>query len=338
MANAGMVMGPAVGGLLTDLWGWRFVFWANVPVIFALLVWCLRFSPAHAPARGERSLDLPGLGLFGGAIGLLLFTINRAPNWGIESPVTIGLALAAVLLGVAFIRRERSTPTPMLDLSLFARPAFATAIGSGMANHVAVAGVLFLVPFFLVEQHGLRAGPAGLIVIPMSILMMCIAAGSGLVSDRLGTKTPSVLGLVCMSAALVGVMQLVDRLTPSSTIVCLLLFGLGTGLFTVPNTAAVMSAASRDRLGVIGGIVHTARYVGIIGGIALVGALYTVGYLWDPSDPFLGYRIAFGALAALVGLGAVLTVVQGVPEETEPHASPAPIIRGTEPVSSTDQP
>jgi MFS family permease len=309
VAMAGQVTGPAIGGIVTDLWGWRYVFWLNGPLALIVIGWIWRLFPRDQASPRERSLDLPGVGLFAVAVGLLLLTINRGPSWGLG--ISLGLVLLISFLFIAFYKRERATKLPMLDLSLFRVTGFPALLGTGMANHAAVSGVLFLAPFYLIERQGLTAGQAGAVVIPMSVVLMVVSGSSGMVSDRWGTRGPMAIGMTCMAIALLGIALALPLLTPPLLVLGLLLFGFGTGLFVVPNQSAIMAVGAQGQLGLVGGISNTARYVGIAGGVALVGALYSVGRQWHPDDPHLGFQLAFGTLAFLLGLSATVTALQG---------------------------
>ena len=124
----GLTVGPALGGWLTQAFGWRTVFYVNVPVGALALALSLYFIPKDAPAESGQRFDLPGAALFLAALTALMLGLNKGADWGWASLPVLGLLGGAILLFVLFILVERGSPAPMLDLSLFRQPLFTTSI------------------------------------------------------------------------------------------------------------------------------------------------------------------------------------------------------------------
>jgi EmrB/QacA subfamily drug resistance transporter len=275
MTYLGLTTGPFLGGWLTDTFGWHSVFFINVPVgLFAIwMAW--RVIPADAPATRNERFDLPGAGAFTAGLVALLLGLNQGHNWGWFSAPILGLLGGALLLLGFFIWLELHRPAPMLDLSLFKNPIFRSATVSPVLNYISIYCVLFLMPFYLIQGRGLTPSQAGLILTPQPLVMALTAPLSGTLSDRLGTRLPTTLGMLFLAAGLF----LLSRLTPSSpyyhVVIGLGVAGLGTGMFTAPNGSALMGSAPKSRQGIASGMLALARNVGMVLGVGFAGAIFT---------------------------------------------------------------
>jgi len=302
MTYLGLTAGPSLGGLLAQHWSWRAVFYINVPVGAVALFLTARYVLPDAPQKVERGFDWPGAATFFGGLLALLLGLNQGHAWGWASPLTIGLLVASVVLLASFVRIERRVPAPMLDLSLFSSAAFTGATVSAIVNYVCVYGILFLVPFYLIEGRGLGAARAGLLLTSQPLVMMFVAPLSGTMSDRIGTRIPAVLGMALLALGLF----LLSRLgpdTPLAHVAAVLgVCGLGTGTFIAPNNSALMGAAPPHRQGIAAGVLATARNAGMVLGVGLTGAILTT-VLHSGGD---------GALVRAIDLGFTVTAVLAV--------------------------
>lgn len=178
-----MAAGPVVGGALIGSFGWRSLFWINVPVIAVALVLVALVIPESWGSRGRR-IDLPGQVLLAVVLFLAVGLLIEAPRWGWGSPaVLIGVAgLAAVV--VAFVLVERRTKEPLLELSLFRQPIFTSAVVGAVAAFVALSGALLLIT--VTTQHGRGWTPlqSGLAMAPMALAIVVFAPLSGLLVSR----------------------------------------------------------------------------------------------------------------------------------------------------------
>ncbi|PWB68107.1 MAG: MFS transporter, partial [Deltaproteobacteria bacterium] len=203
MTSLGLSLGPTLGGWLTDQLGWRAIFFINVP--FGLAAMYLGFRhvarDSHASPREER-FDISGASLFLGAFLALQFALNRGNAWGWSSPPTIGLFAGSVILGFLFLRQERGAGSPMLDLDLFRNRLFSFAAGSAMLNYVCMGGILFLVPFYLIQGRGLSAARAGYFMTIQFLAMVVTAPISGRLSDRIGSRAPATAGMAISAVGL----------------------------------------------------------------------------------------------------------------------------------------
>jgi EmrB/QacA subfamily drug resistance transporter len=263
----GLALGPSVGGLLIGAAGWRSIFFVNVPVgvIGLVLGWLL--LPRSRDLAPRVRFDWAGLALFGPAAVAFLLALNLAGNPGPLAPSLLGGAAAILIAG--FVRRERRTPAPMIDLRLFRNLDFTAGIASGLLSYLVLFGTLFVVPFFLEHARHLSPTRAGFELGALPIALAVVAPFAGRARDRVGARIPTVSGMV-LAAVLLAALAVGHR---SSIAVVVLLAGIGAGLglFTPANNAAIMTAASREHSGMAGGVLNLTRGLGTALGVAVIG-------------------------------------------------------------------
>lgn len=275
MTYLGLTTGPFLGGWLADSFGWHSVFYINVPIGLIAIMLSLIVIPRDTPAGQTEKFDLAGAFTFLVGLVSLLFALNQGHNLGWTSPIILALFIASFLILGLFTWIEMHTPTPMLDLGLFKRRVFSISTISPIMNYICVYSVLFLTPFYLIQGRGLSASQAGLLLTTQPIIMALTSPISGRLSDRIGSRLPTTLGMLILSAGLF----LLSRLTLESPFwmagLGLAIGGLGTGLFVAPNNSALMGDAPRNRQGIAAGVLALSRNVGMVLGIGLTGAIFT---------------------------------------------------------------
>lgn len=271
--SVALVVGPVVGGLLIQTFGWRMIFYVNVPVAIGTMLLARRvLPPLERPGPRER-FDVAGAVTFGGGLGALLLGASLGPVSGwTAAPVDALLAGGAALVAAFFSIEARVRP-PMLDLSLFHNRVFARANAAKLCAYAGSFTVVFVVPFYL--QHLLHYSP-GRVGIAMAPMPAALAAGSllgGPLSDRAGSHVLAPLGMAIATAG--GF--LFTRVSPAhgyaALAAAMVVFDFGLGLFIAPNDAVIMNNAPRDKRGVAGGVLAMMRSVGMITGLTLAATL-----------------------------------------------------------------
>ena len=312
-------MGPSLGGFLAAAFGWRAVFLVNLPVGLAAFAFARRVLPDLRGGPGR--IDVPGALAVLGALSTFLLSVNRIQQGGVDA-VAAALLAAAVLLGAAFVAIERRAPQPLLDLHLFRSAPLGLGCFAALLNFMAQYVVVFVTPFFL--SRVLHEGPArvGLVLTAFPLTILAVAPFAGALSDRIGTVAlaaggSSVCALACL---LFAARPEGDGILP--VILCLVVFGLGTGTFQSPNNSAVMGAAPREHLGVVSSLLGTSRSVGMVLGVAAAGAvLYAAVPASVLKAPELGpaeaaafsagLRWAYAAAALFAAASALLSIGRG---------------------------
>lgn len=308
----GLALGPAAGGLLISLGGWRLIFFVNVPmgIIGSVLGWFLIPRSRHLAPRHR--FDWLGLGIFLPAIMALLLAISYGDRFGWGSPVIVATFIISALLLGAFVLRELRTTAPMLDLSLLKVVPFSAGIASGLLSYLVLFGTLTVVPFYLEIARHARPASAGLqlLVVPLGVGLVAPIAGR--LADRIGAR-PLTVGGMAVTAAMLAISPLLDTGTAVFLLV-LAVAGLGLGAFTPPNNAAIMGAAPAHQSGMASGVLNMTRGLGTSLGLALAGLVYTIGAgigEGTPAGAASGYRDAALFMAAVAVVAGVVASMRG---------------------------
>ena len=308
----GLAMGPAVGGALVGLGGWRLIFYVNVPVgaLGVALAWLLVPRSTNLSARAR--FDWAGLGLFGPAVCGLVLALSEGPRTGWASPATLSLLGGAALLGALFIARERRARAPMLRLDLFRRLPFSAGIASGLLSYMVLFGALTVVPFYLELAKGQPPGEAGLELLLLPLGLALAAPVAGRAAERLGARPLTVGGMVLTGAVLLTTATATRDLTV--VLASLAAAGVGLGAFTPPNNAAIMSAAPPALSGLASGVLNMTRGLGTSLGLAIAGLAYTLGASSGDARSLgavNGYRDAALVLGAAALVSALVAATRG---------------------------
>jgi len=316
--SAGLAIGPSLGGFVTSLLGWRFVFLINIPIGIAGWLWVRHVVPELKGQPGK--IDIPGVATAFIALFSILLLANRFQSLG-PSYATGTMLLVAVLAGMGFVWIESRVAQPMLDLSLFRNLTFSLANVSALLNFMSQYVMVFLTPFYLQRVLHYAPNNVGLIMTSFPLAVMAVAPFSGSLSDRMGTRTLACLGAGTCALSLFLMSQLPVSASSADVVWRLALFGLGTGIFQSPNNSAVMGSAPRPHLGTASGILATMRNVGMVLGIATGGAVlyaFAPSYILQKATlesleaaAFLsGLKYAYIAGAILTGIAAFTSLVR----------------------------
>ncbi|GHF66188.1 MFS transporter [Streptomyces mashuensis] len=269
-----MAAGPVTGGALIAAFGWRSVFWINAPVIVATLVLVAVFVPE---SRGERARrpDLPGQALLTLALCASVGVLIEGPRIGWTSPVALAGYAVIVATTAAFVRVERGSRDPLMDLALFRRPPFAMAALGAVAVFVALNVTLLLNTLYLQHARGWTPLATGMATLPMALGATVCAPWSGNLVGRVGPRLPLLLAGGFIAAGGLCLTGLAQDTNIVLLLLAYLLIGTGFGFANAPITNTAVSGLPPSRAGVAGAITSTARQVGSAIGIAVAGALVT---------------------------------------------------------------
>lgn len=302
---AGLTLGPPLGGLLLQTAGWRWVFWANVPIAAGVVAAGLFVLPR--PTRAvRRDFDWPGAACLLAGLPLLSWGLHHGGRAG--DPTGWLSALAGVAVLGLFVVLQRRRASPLVDLALFRDRTFAGASLAALLNYVSLFVPLLLLPFALQEGLGLSPAETGLVLTAQPALMAVAAPWSGHLSDRLGTRGLAVAGMAVLSLGLGSLAALHAGLSPLWVAAGLAVTGLGTGVFISPNSSALLGSAPAGQQGSAGGVLALARNLGMAAGVALAGTGFraldgVTGHAWDAPE-FAAFRVLLLVAAGLALLGA----------------------------------
>ena len=268
-----VAIGPLIGGLITEHFGWEWIFFVNIPIgVVAILLTEARL--ANVAAQDPQRIDLPGLLTFSGGLFLLIFGLIRgnAEGWG-SAPIIASLVGSAVLL-LAFVAIEARSDHPMLDLSLFRKPAFNGVSAVAFSLSAGMFAMFLYLTVYMQGVLGYSPLETGLQFLPMTVLSFLASPIAGKLSHRVPIRV-----LVGFGLALVGLgLVLMHGLDPDSGIGDLLpgfvVAGIGIGITNPGIGQAAIAVVPAAKSGMGSGINTTFRQVGIATGVASLGAVF----------------------------------------------------------------
>jgi EmrB/QacA subfamily drug resistance transporter len=309
----GLSLGPVLGGFLVHAWGWRSVFWATVPIAAAALgITLLRLKREWAEARGE-GFDFKGSLIFGSGLVSLMYGFSRLPS-------VLGFMLtgAGLLALAGFVLFELQAKAPLLDLRLFGKNRiFAFSNLAALFNYSATSAVAFLMSLYLQYIKGLPPQRAGLVLVAQPIVMALASPFAGKLSDRSEPRLIASFGMGLSAAGLLLFSFLRADTGFGFIVASLVCLGLGFGLFSSPNTNAIMSSVEKRHLGIASAALGTMRLSGQMLSAGITMMIFALVMGREPIQPSLypqflrSVRIAFVFYALLCIAGIFASLARG---------------------------
>jgi EmrB/QacA subfamily drug resistance transporter len=318
IAAGGGAVGLLMGGVLTDIASWRWVFFVNVPVGLITVALALRYVAESRVRGAQRSFDIAGAVTVTAGLVVLVYAIVKAQEFGWGSARTLGLGAVAFALLAGFIAIERRSAAPLMRLSIFRVRTIAVSDTVLLLAASGLFGMFFFASLYVQEILGYSPLKAGLAFLPITA---GIAIGAGLAQQlirRVGVRNISVVGLLLAAAGLLYLTQLpVHGSYVSDLLVGLLPMSFGMGLVFVPITLLATSGVSADDSGLASGLFNTAQQVGGSLGLAILSTLAASqtskllqgGGVSAVTARLSGYHVAFLAAAIMLAAGAGIMAV-----------------------------
>ncbi|HET6709242.1 MFS transporter [Amycolatopsis sp.] len=302
VAGCALVLGPLVGGPLTDAFGWPAIFLVNLPLgVIAVLTGRRGITESRDPAHG--ALDLTGQVLGALWIGLLTFAVIEAGRLGASPAVLVTAALGLAALA-AFVVVELRVAHPMLPVRLFARTRFSVAIFAAWSLGFAAYPAVLLIAVYLQQARGATATEAGVQMLPYVLANVVAAFAAGRLSARFGAHRLLPAGYL---VAAVGSFAFLVHEADSPYWVVAVAFaiaGAGVGLSITPSNIVGLAGLPGHRSGIASATVNAARQTGTALGVAALGALLAAG-----STLPAGLHLAMGVAGVVLLAVTVLTAV-----------------------------
>lgn len=309
----GLSLGPVVGGLITQHLGWRALFAVNAVLGAALVATVASALEGEWTGRKGSRFDLAGSALYCAALGALMFGLSHSHT------ARGGIWVAGGLLALAaFVRFELATTSPVLDVRLFTRSrVYAFSNLAALINYSATFAVGFLLSLYLQHVRGLTPQAAGVVLVAQPIVMAAVSPFAGRLSDRVESRIVASAGMALTAIGLAPLAAIAAD-TPLGFIVgCLALLGTGFGLFSSPNTNAVMGAVEPAQYGAAAATLGTMRLAGqmLSMGLAMLVIALTTGTgafaSGHETDLVPATRWTFGLFAALCVVGVLASAARG---------------------------
>jgi EmrB/QacA subfamily drug resistance transporter len=297
-----LALGPVLGGLLVSDVGWRAIFWINIPIGVAAIILTRLFVP-ESKAGTARRFDPWGQLLVIVLLATLIYGVIEGPSAGWGSPLIVGMFAAAAAAAVTLIRVESRRAQPLLEVRFFRSVPFSGASLIAVLAFGVLGGFLFLNTLYLQDTRGYSALHAGLLTLPMAVLIFLFAPVSGRLVGSRGPRLPLVLaGLAIMAGALL-LLPLSDGTPVPWLLAAYVVFGLGFGLVNAPISNAAVSGMPDSQAGVAASVASASRQAGSALGVAITGSLVA-----GASDAHLA-SASHAAWAVLAACGLAIAVL-----------------------------
>lgn len=268
-----MASGPFVGGLVVEIADWRWVFFLNLFLGgFAFLVgsWAIPSTPREGTLI---PFDIPGVLLLTVTLTGLVWGIVQVPTYGWTHIYPLAFLLGAVVFGVVFVLRERSTDGPLLPMGLFHSAAISTAVTINLIATALMFAMYFFLALYLQQVHEFSPLQVGLGLMPVQVVFAVGSPVGGWINKRFGARAAIIVGLVLFAVALLGLSRLTEASSYHAMWPFLVPLGLGMSLVSPTVSEVIVSRAPAPLAGVASGLGQTAAFVGAVLGIATLGSV-----------------------------------------------------------------
>ena len=266
---------PLMGGWLVDHVSWRAIFLINPIIAAPTILIALRHVPESVDTEAKKGLDGPGAALAFFGLGLLVFGLIAASDRGWSSPLVLGSILLGLALLVAFVAAEHRSPTPMMPLNVFRSRTFSGVNILTLLLYGALGGMMFFLPFLLIQVHGYTATEAGASFLPFTLILALLSKWGGGLVDRFGARLPLIVGPTIVALG-VGLLAVPGTGGPYWTTFFppMVVLGFGMAVTVAPLTTTVLNSVAQHQTGVASGINNA---VAQVASLLLIAILGTVG-------------------------------------------------------------
>lgn len=330
----GITVGTPLGGVITGLSSWHWIFLINIPVGIIAILLCRKTIPEESRqslTTGERGFDIAG-GILSFICSLsLIFGISQGHVYGWTSPLITGCFIAAACSLYVFIVWEGRVRHPLIDLSLFRDRAFTFGNSAGILAFAFLAGNNFIMPFYLILVKGMKAEQAGSVFLIYSVLFMFVGPATGKISTRISPR------ILCTFAMLLGSLNAVvfsfvlDLPAIIPVIIYFILMAVIYGTFCTANNTVVMGMAPPGKQGVVAGTYRMGNRLGMACGVCFFEIVFSlalsssqsaavIAYKLLPRETLLtGFQNTYFAGGALLGIALLFSILARSRKNGEVH-------------------
>ncbi len=313
----GTMIGPPAGGFIVSFLNWNFIFWINVPIGIIVFLLGLKYLPKGA--RNDEQIDKSGAALqFFGTI-LLFGALIQAQKTGFENLYILSTIFLALVLIALFVKLERSQRQPLLDLSILKNRLFSLSLVCALISFLCIQASNILLPFYLQDTLKLTPSQAGLFMMLSPLIVAVFSPVCGTISDRMGSESITLIGLLFMGAGFFLMSGLRERSPIALCALFVSIMAIGQSLFQPANNSLIMSACPKNKLGIAGSVNSLVRNLGQSVGLILSTTFlyYFMGwalgrhvsdYVVGRDDVFIfGMKYVYIMLMIICCVGAALT-------------------------------
>ena len=270
---AASVFGPLIGGPLIDTFGWRSVFFINLPIGLLGIFMALAYIHESVSPKGTKNFDWWGAASLGTALAFLVLILDQGTDWGWTSGTALLSYAIIIVSSTVFYFIERNHPEPVVDFSFFKNWTFNGALINNFIIFLGMMGSVFAIPIFAQTFLGMDATQSGMLFIPMGFSIVIAAAVLGRFTARLSAKTAIFVSTIGMAAAFYYLSYIDPRSTAIDIIIPLVIMALFMGSAMAQRTSIIASSVPRSEIGVASSVLALVRNIGGAFGIAIFGTL-----------------------------------------------------------------
>lgn len=276
--------GPSIGGIITQFFNWRYIFFINIPIGCICIALTMKFIKESYDPTASKSIDFGGIITISIAMFCLTFALMKANEKGWTSSFILSFFVVSVIALILFVIIELKVKAPMVPLSLFKSMPFTNGSISLFLLGLGMMSGTYLLSFFLIQVKGLNQLSAGLIISTMSLTSMIFSILATILTKKLGSRLTSALGifLLCISCYLNS--SLTQNSSNVDIILRLIVAGSGTGLSMATLIGSTMANVPVDKIGIASGINNMTRTLGTVLGVALFLTIFTSNMTTQMSD------------------------------------------------------
>jgi len=302
----GASIGPVLGGLITDVLGWRYMFLSLIPFSIAALLAIFFFKKDFRTSEGE-PFDVKGSLLYVIGIVSLMYGVLNVPDI-----ISAAAMAAGIVFLIAFFRYETKETYPVLKVSLFKGRTFRRSTIAAFLNYGSSYAVIFTMSLYLQNVGGLTPGAAGMVILMQPVVQAIVTPFAGRASDRISPRILTTSGMIMMCIGTAVMTTLSTNVEMLRIYAVLIATGLGYALFSSPNTNLVMGNVSEKNYSESSGVISVMRQVGMMVSVAVIMCMiaFTMGtdaHIHDMVDEFMtAIRYAFTICFAFAVMGAIM--------------------------------
>jgi EmrB/QacA subfamily drug resistance transporter len=314
MSAIGTAMGPSLGGLLIDGFGWQAIFLITVPLGLLTLVLAHRYLPADRQKPKTDRAGFDPLGTLLLALTLAAYALAMTLGRGSFGPFNIALLLAAGGGVCLFVFTEARVTSPLIRLAMFRDPVLSGSLAMSLLVATVMMATLVVGPFYLAHGLGLDAVLVGLVLSVGPFVAALTGVPAGRIADRFGAPRMTSAGLIAMATGCLTLSVLPETFGIGGYLLPMVVITLGYALFQTANNTAVMADVQPDQRGVISGMLNLSRNLGLITGASALGAVFAlVSASVDiatarPEAVASGLRITFAVALVLIAVALAIAL------------------------------
>jgi EmrB/QacA subfamily drug resistance transporter len=313
----GTMIGPPLGGLIISVLPWNYIFLINVPIGIIALFFGFKILPKNE--KTDEKMDMPGAVLFLIATVLLFGALIAGQKTGYGNLLIIAAIIFAVVFFALFIRQEIKQIQPLLELQIFKNQVFLLSLICAFISFICINASIILLPFYLQDTIKISPADTGLFMMISPLIVMVLSPLSGALSDKIGSKLLTLVGLLFMSAGFFLMSLLSEHSLLGYAAIFVAVMAVGQGLFQPANNSLIMSAVPKNKLGIAGSINSLVRNLGQIMGVTIATTLLYIFMSWKlqyrvsdyvvgRDDAFIyGMRNVYLVLVVICAAGALFT-------------------------------